>query len=937
MSFEDLKLKTKISIGIGGPIVFMIALGVIAIVNIQAMIRTQEWVEHTYEVIAEGMDIIASSADMETGMRGYLLAGSEEFLDPYKKGEQKAYEQIKSLKKTVTDNPKQVERLENVETILKEWQKKVTEPNIAIRQEIGHAETMNDIARLVGKAEGKQYFDKLRDQIKIFIDREDSLITTRKQDSDKSYTQMIDNMKKLNETATWVDHTTEAMAHADELLSDAIDMETGMRGYLLVVEDEFLEPYAQSKDAFFNKVRDLQKLVKDNPPQVQRLDDLKKIMEDWVKKVSEPAISLRKEVNNGTKSMEAVTSFVSRKEGKAYMDSFRRKIKNFKDVENELMANRKKESEKQRSLNFAHINNMKESNSWVDHTHIVIRQAMNLLASAVNTETGMRGYLLAGKEDFLTPYNEGQTTFFQIIVDLKKTVADNSEQVVLLGEIEKTYNSWIKNIVEPSIELRRKIGFAKTMDDMAAIIGKAEGKQYFDRFRQIMGDFESDERGLMEKRRAANMTTVSNTRKLIIGSIIIAFFIGGILGYVVIRDVQKQVGGEPAEIAGIAKEVAQGNLEISADEKKKSGILAALFEMTEQLKTIVADVRSGADRTKNMAVTVKNGSDQVASICEQTSSSAEEMSQGANQQAASAEEASASMEQMVSNIRQNSDNAKQTEAIAVQSAENAIESGKAVDTVVSAMKEIAGKISIVGEIARQTDLLALNAAIEAARAGEHGKGFAVVASEVRKLAERSQIAAGEIDTLSHSSVDMAEKTGTMLKKLVPEIQKTAQLVQEISAASDEQNTGAEQINRAILQLDQVIQQNSGASEELSSTSEEMSATAETMAASAKKMVSQADDLTDIIAFFKIGNESTPVAGKRQAEYAYHEVPFQKMANSRLAEHHAQTKIDKTGVPIQQYPNGTKDIYRKAGDSEYKIRLENEKQRDDRIDDEFEEY
>ena len=184
------------------------------------------------------------------------------------------------------------------------------------------------------------------------------------------------------------------------------------------------------------------------------------------------------------------------------------------------------------------------------------------------------------------------------------------------------------------------------------------------------------------------------------------------------------------------------------------------------------------------------------------------------------------MEEMASNINQNADNAMQTEKIAMKAALDAEESGKAVTEAVSSMNEIASKISIIEEIARQTNLLALNAAIEAARAGEHGKGFAVVASEVRKLAERSQNAAGEISELSASSVDIAEKAGDMLLKLVPDIKKTAELVQDISAASREQNNGVNQINNAIIQLDSVVQQNASASEEMASSAEELSGQAE---------------------------------------------------------------------------------------------------------------
>jgi len=292
-----------------------------------------------------------------------------------------------------------------------------------------------------------------------------------------------------------------------------------------------------------------------------------------------------------------------------------------------------------------------------------------------------------------------------------------------------------------------------------------------------------------------------------------------------------------------AQEIAGGNLLVDIKQRsEKDELMKALAAMVAQVSDVVSEVKSAADN--------------VAQGSMELSSGAETMSQGASEQAAAAEEASSSMEQMSSNIRQNADNAMQTEKIAVKSASDAIEGGKAVAQTVHAMKEIAGKINIIEEIARQTNMLALNAAIEAARAGEHGKGFAVVASEVRKLAERSQAAAGEISKLSVSSVDVAEKAGEMLAQLVPDIQKTAELVQEISAASKEQDTGASQINKAIQQLDQVIQQNAGAAEEMSSTAEELS--------------SQAEQLQSTIAFFKVKEsaaaaKSAPVKTKRIAK------------------------------------------------------------------------
>jgi methyl-accepting chemotaxis protein len=277
-------------------------------------------------------------------------------------------------------------------------------------------------------------------------------------------------------------------------------------------------------------------------------------------------------------------------------------------------------------------------------------------------------------------------------------------------------------------------------------------------------------------------------------------------------------------VTATAEAIAGGNLAVDVQVRSEhDSLMKALVEMVGGLTRIVTSIKSVSDE-------VANGSQNM-------SVAAGQLSQGSGVQAASAEEASSSMEQMVSNVKQNAENARQTEKIAMTSATDAREGGKSVLESVAAMKEIASKISIIEEIARQTNMLALNAAIEAARAGEHGKGFAVVAAEVRKLAERSQKAAAEINQLSASTVKVAEKAGEMLERLVPNIEKTAELVQEISAASNEQNTGAEQINTALQSLQHVIQQNSSAAEEMASTSEELSG--------------QAGQLLETINFFRV--------------------------------------------------------------------------------------
>jgi len=274
------------------------------------------------------------------------------------------------------------------------------------------------------------------------------------------------------------------------------------------------------------------------------------------------------------------------------------------------------------------------------------------------------------------------------------------------------------------------------------------------------------------------------------------------------------------------KQISSGDLNanLHIDQKDEIGELAAdLTSMGQQLRSVVSDVRQSVE--------------QVASGSEELSATAQTLSGGATEQAANVEEVSASMEEMASNIGQNADNAGETEKIAQRSAQDAEKGGAAVTQTVQAMRDIADKITIIEDIARQTNLLALNAAIEAARAGEHGKGFAVVAAEVRKLAERSGEAAAEISDLSASSVAVAESAGSMLNKMVPDIKRTAELIQEIAAASNEQNAGAEQVNKAMLKLDEMTQQIAAAAEEVSATSEELAR--------------QSVQLQSAIAFFKV--------------------------------------------------------------------------------------
>jgi methyl-accepting chemotaxis protein len=307
-----------------------------------------------------------------------------------------------------------------------------------------------------------------------------------------------------------------------------------------------------------------------------------------------------------------------------------------------------------------------------------------------------------------------------------------------------------------------------------------------------------------------------------------------LIAWAIIRTILNTLGGDPGEVKTIVEKVAQGDfsLQIALKQNDQNSLMYAFSSMVQRLAGVLNEVRFMSSN--------------LSSASEQLALTATSLSSSAVQQAASVEQTSASVEEMSATVSQNTDNAKIADGIASKTAGNATETGQAVDNMVHAMKEIAGRITVINDIANKTDLLAINAAIEAARAGEHGKGFATVAVEVRKLAERSQVAAREIGDLASRSVGLAEKAGGQLSEMLPGIQQTATLVQEIAAGSREQATGIRQINQAMTQISSTMQTTSSSAEELSATAEEVS--------------SSAMQLRDLMEQFKLASSAPREAG-----------------------------------------------------------------------------
>jgi methyl-accepting chemotaxis protein len=417
-------------------------------------------------------------------------------------------------------------------------------------------------------------------------------------------------------------------------------------------------------------------------------------------------------------------------------------------------------------------------------------------------------------------------------IDKLKAVLNNPKGLELLHDIIKNRQLYVAGqdrllqLIEQDSQAQAQAFLqAELRPILAAYLASAKALQRF------QGE-------LLEASGRQAHSNYESARLMMLSAAAAAVLAALIAAWLITLNLTRQLGGEPGYVAALVKQVADGDLAIAINLRNgdSGSLLASLKEMVGKLAQIIGEVRNSADN--------------LASASEQVSATAQAMSQATSEQAASVEETSASIEQMSASINQNTENAKVTDGMASKAAKEATEGGESVQQTVAAMKQIAQRIGIIDDIAYQTNLLALNAAIEAARAGEHGKGFAVVAAEVRKLAERSQIAAQEIGQLSSSSVELAEKAGKLLDAMLPSINKTSDLVQEISAASEEQASGVAQINTAMIQLNQITQQNASSSEELAATAEEMSG--------------QAEQLQQAMSFFKV--EAAAGSPHRAAPY-----------------------------------------------------------------------
>jgi methyl-accepting chemotaxis protein len=568
----------------------------------------------------------------------------------------------------------------------------------------------------------------------------------------------------------------------------------------------------------------LQKTVSDNPGQVERLNEVNKVLSEWQSNVTELQIQLRRDIGDA-QTMNDMAALVGQAKGKAFFDKFRGQIATFIEREQKLLTQREKKFGqllKSASVSSSVVGNTIER---VTHTYKVIAHANDIVAAAVDMETGMRGYLLAGKEGFLDPYNNGSSSFYELTTSLRKIVSDNPAQVKLLNEVDETIKGWQTNVTEQMIGLRRQIGSAKTMDDMADLVGEARGKVYFDKFRTLMADFSAEEAGLMDVRKTQNASTEETTSILIIGGIVVAVVLGGGIGLFV----GNGIAGPISQMTDAMGRLADGDKETEipgterGDEVGDMASAVLVFKenmiKADQLAAEQEKERGGRERRAKKVDKLTKGFDtEVSGVLETVAAAATEMDSTAASMSATAEETSrqataassaseqasqnvqtvaSAAEELSSSISEISRQVTQSTEIAGTAVDAASKADEMIQGLAMSAQKIGEVVELITDIADQTNLLALNATIEAARAGDAGKGFAVVASEVKNLANQTAKATEEIGSQINGIQGATQDSVQAIHGITKTINDISAISSAIAAAVEEQGAATGEIARNV--------------------------------------------------------------------------------------------------------------------------------------------
>lgn len=521
-------------------------------------------------------------------------------------------------------------------------------------------------------------------------------------------------------------------------------------------------------------------------------------------------------------------------------------------------------------ISLSSISSMNTTSGWVSHTYKALMGAQNIVASAVDMETGMRGFLLAGKEEFLEPYKKGSEEIYDRIETLQQMVSDNDVQVKRLAEVEATMREWQSKITEPMIAKRREVGSSMSMDDIATLVGEARGKVYFDKFRALIGEFSAMEKSLLSVREEANQTTETNTFNTVFGGIALAVLLGGGIGWFIgsgiagpITDMTRAMldlangnkgivvpgtsrGDEIGKMAGavqIFKESMIRSDELAAKEaaelESREARARQIEQMTMAFETNVAEL---LEAVAGVSTEMEGTAGSMSQIANDTSQRAVSVASAAEQASGNVQTVASATEELASSIREISRQVSQSSSIAQNAVEQAGATDKQVQGLSLAAQRIGDVINMISDIAEQTNLLALNATIEAARAGEAGKGFAVVASEVKSLASQTAKATGDIGvqiSAIQSETDSAVKAIQAIGQTIDEMNSIAS---GIATAVEEQTSATSEIAQNVDQAAQGTQEVTGNINRVTQSASECGTAASQVSSTAQELSSKSEQL-----------------------------------------------------------------------------------------------